>query len=403
MAYTVPKDIARKIVLENQLLRGKKIPKGKKGVLRIFEHLGYVQIDTINVIERSHHIVLKTRCPDYKKNFLHILQSKDRDIFEYWAHAASYIPMRDYRFYLSEIERHRDPQKDARLSKWIAENKGLMKKVLNRIKKSGPLSTSDFKDFKSTKRGKWWGWTPVKMALEVLFWQGYLMITERRNFQRYYDLTERVLPVSVDKEKPTLDEEKRFFVRRALQAMGIASTQEINRYIGISGKLNPWIKKMEREKEIEHIEIEGLKREYYCFPRTISDFKKLKQDREKKVLLLSPFDNSIIIRERVRDLFDFEYALECYVPKKKRKFGYFSLPILWDDRLVGMIDPKANRDTNTFIINNIKFIDEKILKEGFLRKFADSLTDLAHFNGCDNVEMSDKVDADIGKKVSKYL
>jgi uncharacterized protein YcaQ len=91
------------------------------------------------------------------------------------------------------------------------------------------------------------------------------------------------------------------------------------------------------------------------------------------------------------------------VPKKKRKFGYFSLPILWDDRLVGMIDPKANRNTTTLIINNLKIINEKILKEEFLQKFCDSLADFAHFNGCDNVELSDKVNADIGKKVSRYL
>ena len=217
---------ARRIAFRAQLLDGKgRFPSGKKGVARTIEKLGYVQIDTISVIERAHHHTLWTRRQDYDPRMLHELQAVDRRVFEYWGHAASYLPISDYRYYLPLKRDYRNPR-----SKWtrqMLEKHGhLMDSVLERIRVEGPLGSRDFEPPPGIKRGTWWDWKPRKTALELLFWRGDLMVRERRNFQRLYDLTERVLPPETDTRIPDEDELGRFLVRRALSAHGVARERE---------------------------------------------------------------------------------------------------------------------------------------------------------------------------------
>jgi uncharacterized protein YcaQ len=390
---------ARILTLHRQLLHGAKPGKGKCATLAVIKALGYVQIDTINVITRAHHLTLRTRIPNYQKQFLHDLQAKDRKIFEYWAHAASYLPMDDYRYYLSFMENQKKPKKGSWLDRWIKKHGDLTLKVRQRIKKEGALAAADFKDTTDRKRGPWWDWKPAKAALEILFWQGQLMVKERRNFQRIYDLTERVLPPDINRAKPTQDEEKQFFIKRALQALGIATTQDINRYIGTSGKLNSWIARMKREQQIIAVDVEGSKRGYLMLagtdlPRIIID---------NRVRLLSPFDSAIILRDRIEDLFEFSYSLECYQPKSKRKYGYFCLPILWNTQMVGRIDPKAERHSNTLLINNLHLIDKNMLHKDFLERFSEALHQLAAFNGCTSIALSNSVPSSIKKTMGSYL
>ena len=392
---------ALNLFLKRQLLINPKLPKGKAGAFRVIENLSYVQIDTINVIERSHHIVFFTRCPDYMPIYLHQLQSKDKKIFEYWAHAASFIPMNDYRFYISAMKKK--PEKDSWLDKWIKENRNLIKRVKTKVVKEGPLSSSDFRDVKNRKRGPWWDWKPAKMALEVLFWQGVLMIKERRNFQRVYDLTERVIPKNLDITEPTEEEEKKFFIRRALSAMGVATEKDINSYIGISGKLNKWIEQMQNSEEILKIEIDGLKKPYYVLTDDISKLKKDKVKVIPTVSFLSPFDNSIILRDRTSALFGFKYSLECYVPKQKRKYGYFCLPILWGNQLVGRIDPKADRQHKVLIINNLHIENKDLDYNEFMPALSTTLNKFASFHNFEKIEFSKKVPAKIKHNISKYL
>jgi len=378
-----------------------KLPRSKAGVLRTIEKLGYVQIDTINVIERSHHIVFFTRCPDYKKEYLYELQTKDKKVFEYWAHAASFIPMKDYRFYIPAMKR--TPKMDSWLDKWTKKNRNLLSKVRKRVKKEGPLSPSDFPDVEKKKRGPWWGWKPAKMALEVLFWQGIVMIKERKNFQKVYDLTERVLPKNLDLTKPTEEEEKKFFITRALMAMGVATEKDINKYIGTGGKLNKWIQEMQKSEEVLKIEIEDFKKPYYILADNLVKLKKDKIPVDSKVNFLSPFDNSIILRDRTSALFGFNYSLECYVPKNKRKYGYFCLPILWRNRLVGRMDPKADRQNKTLIINNLHLESKKLDYGCFFPDFAHTLKEFSDFNNCETIHLSKQIPAKIVRKITKYL
>lgn len=222
---------ARRIVLNAQLLgSGIKLSKGKEGIAQTIEKLGYIQIDTIAVIERAHHHTLWCRRADYDPIMLHELQTKDRRVFEYWGHAMSYLPISDYRYFLPKMRNFENPK-----SKWaeisLAKCGHLMQPVLERIRKEGPLSSKDFKPPPGTKRGNWWDWKPAKIALEMLFWKGDLMVTERRNFQKVYDLTERVLPGNVDTSIPDKDETGQFLVRRSLSANGILQEKEIFNFL----------------------------------------------------------------------------------------------------------------------------------------------------------------------------
>lgn len=397
----VSREKARRFFLAKQLLTHSKIPKRKPGALRVIEKLGYVQIDTINVVERSHHLVLHSRVPEYKQEYLHALQAKDKGIFEYWAHAASFIPMKDYRFYLPVIRRK--PKPGSWFDKWTKKHPRLIKDVRKRIQKEGPLTPSDFGDVENRKRGPWWDWKPAKAALEVLFWRGELMIKERRNFQRVYDLTERVLPDNLDTTIPAEEEEKKFFIRRALGGMGVATIQEINRYIGISGKLNEWLIVMQETGQITEVEVQGLRRPYYVLNQDLPCLLRRRSTINESVCLLSPFDNSIILRDRTEALFDFKYSLECYVPKNNRKYGYFCLPILWHEGLVGRIDPKADRQRMVLLVNSIYLEKEIDACSAFLIALAKTLNNFAAFNACKHIELDKRIPAKISRKLSSYL
>ncbi len=383
------KDRAREFALTRQLLAGARLPGTKAGTLRAIEHLGYVQIDTINVVERSHHITLKTRVEDYNSRHLHDLQAKDRKIFEYWAHAASVVPMKDYRFYIPAMKRK--PREGSWFDQWAKKNPEAIKMVRKRIHKEGPLAPSDFEDDRKRKRGTWWDWKPAKAALEVLFWRGELMVRERRNFQRVYDLTGRVLPGTVDTKVPTGQEEKEFFVRRALNALGVATLRDIERHIGISGKLSEEVRQLQVAGEIIEMEIEGLQKTYYALTKEIERSTRSRTQNDDRVLFLSPFDNLIILRDRTLALFDFDYSLECYTPQAKRKYGYFCLPILWRKRLVGRIDPKADRERKVLLVQNLHIEKNIEDKKTFSKALVEALNDFARFNACERVAQGDRL------------
>ena len=388
---------AAKIVLKSQLLDGKiKSAQGKLGFAEIINKLGYVQIDTISVINRAHHHILWSRKNNYKEKYLHDLQAKERLIFEYWTHAMSFIPMQDYKFALPRMQNFNNPK-----SKWLKyrhdQSKKFFAPVLERIKNEGPLSSSDFENESGKKGGTWWEWKPAKTALEYLFWKGDLMISERKKFQKYYDLTERVLPNNIDTSFPSNKELSYYFVKRALSSLGIASEKEVLKFmqpgktsvsdlqIADKNSIVKAIDELCESGEVTPLIIEAdHKLKNYALSETIN-----KAAGRKKLLpqvhLLSPFDNLIIQRERTKRLFDFDYTIECYVPAPKRKFGYFVVPILWGDKFIGRLDPKADRLTNTLIINNIVFENIPIDYDELIPELSSALWKFALFNGCDKI------------------
>jgi uncharacterized protein YcaQ len=373
---------ARRLALHRQGLDGGwKPPAGKEGIARTVERLGYVQIDTIAVVERAHHHTLWVRRPDYDQEMLHQLQAQDRRIFEWWAPAMSYVPMEDYRFYAVRMGPDRSWHR-----KWYAENVDVVARVLERVREEGPLGSADFKAPDEFKRGTWWSWKPAKRALETLFDMGELMVSERRNFQRIYDLTERVLPPDADTTRPTSDELSRFEAHRALGNLGFAAEGRV--------RWGRWGKKAVPDKivnelvdagEVTPFEIEGLEdQRFYALTGALESVARQEMTADQ-VHILSPFDNLVIQRGWLEEYFNFAYKLEAYTPAAKRKYGYFSLPILWGDRFVGRMDAKADRKPKTFIVRNLVFEPDFAAHDALPPALADKLLAFSTFNGCERV------------------
>lgn len=347
---------------------------GLIGTINSIRRLGYVQLDTLAVVARAHHHTLWNRNSTYTEFHLDSLLREGK-VFEYWSHAASYLPMEDFRFSL--------PKKMLYLkghSHWFAKNKKLMRYVLDRVRAEGPLQSKDFET--DRKRGSWFDWKPAKIALEQLFMEGSLMVKSRQGFQKVYDLAERVIPADVDQTAPTTEEYARYLVRSTLVALGVSSIKDFTHLR--STMLVPVTKvigKMIKEGALRETEIEGLKDKYYSLPETSLKVKVLHEGLN----ILSPFDNLAIRRERLNKLFGWEYNLECYLPEAKRKYGYFCLPLLYRGKFVGMFDPKADRATGKFHVKQMHLVNEK-MDDVFFQAFRREVQAFAAFNGCERIQ-----------------
>ena len=370
---------AQRLAIRCQGLDGRwDLTEGKEGVAQVIERLGYVQIDTIAVVQRAHHHTLWSRCPEYAPQMLHELQAQDRRVFEYWTHAISYLPMCHYRYYLPQMRAH---TKRPQTRQWLEQNAQIVQNVIDRIRAEGPLRSADFEAPEGFQRGTWWSWKPAKRALEMLFSMGELMVIERRSFQRVYDLTERVLPAGTDTTEPETSEWLRFVVRRVLGGLGVATASKVGWGIASRKAISQTIAELVDSGEVTPLEIEGLDgKPYYTLTKLLGQSPEWSQAH---LAILSPFDNLVIRRERLRRLFGFDYSLECYLPKAKRRYGYFSLPILWGERFVARLDAKADRKAQTLIVRHLTF--EPGLKDcdRLLTALAEKLDSFAAFNGCE--------------------
>lgn len=370
---------ARKLVLRSQkVLPTKQFGKAIDATLGIIEHLGYIQIDTISAIQRAHHHTLYTRNPRYKTTHLDTLMGQKR-IFEYWSHAAAYLPMKDYRFSL--------PRKRAiaigKESHWYTRDKQLMKSVLQRIESEGPLMAKDF-SHKGKKLGAW-ETKAAKQALENLYMQGELMVSSRKNFHKVYDLTERVLPEYVDTTMPNEGEYMRYLIVRYLRANALGQASEIAYLLKNTKKeVSVALKEMLLSGELEQVEVKGVV--YYILPESLGVLNKSLGQSNLKIL--SPFDNLIIQRKRTKELFGFDYLLECYVPQEKRQFGYFVLPILWDGTLVARMDCKADRKTSILHIHSVFLESTLTPSDDFVTAFGKELESFMHFNDCKAIQLN---------------
>ncbi len=364
------------------LLEFNSFESGLSGASKVLEQLGYVQIDTISVVERAHHHIFWSRMKDYSPDLLNQLIEKKKS-FEYWSHAASYLPIRDYRFSL--------PRKNLFASGkriWFpptSENLKLKQRVMDRIKSEGPLTSRDFLSSPRKKSTGWWDWKPAKKALEQLFMEGKLMVSFRRGFAKVYDLTERVLPFEIDTSVPTPSEYVRYLIRTAVSAHGLVRLSEMA-YQRPSMKIliDAECKKLISEGEIESLWIENSEHPYFALTNKWQ--LSLKKSVPDQLHILSPFDNQVIQRERLKDLFGFDYTIECYLPEKKRKYGYFTLPLLLGDRFIGRIDAKAIRSDKVLKVHNLYAEKGCGPNSDIWKNSQQELLAFARFNGCDQVE-----------------
>ncbi|MBN2554339.1 MAG: YcaQ family DNA glycosylase [Anaerolineales bacterium] len=391
---------ARLLALQGQMLNRKKHAGLVSDlVAEIIRELGYIQIDTISVVARAHHHTLWTRCPEYEPDILHRLLAQEKRVFEYWGHAASILPMEDFRFTLP-----RKMTLAASESSWMKHRRAqaghLLKPVLKRIRDEGPLSSKDFETAPEQNRGTWWDWKPAKMALEILFWQGDLMVRERRNFQKVYDLTERVLPEDVDQTMPTEDEYGRFLVRRALQAYGIAQEKDILKHLhsGTSSPAAAALKALVSEGVVAQVKVEDENRPSFVLGKTLDDLAVL-QEPPPSAWLLSPFDNLVIQRDRLARLFNFEYSLECYLPAAKRRYGYFVLPILFGHSFVGRMDVKAERASGTLQIQGFWLEIGVSDDDSIWDEIGKTLIEFMRFNRCERIQLGEQLEWKIAARL----
>ena len=366
-------DQARKLVLHSQLLPSVKW-KGRaaEATLSAIEHLGYIQIDTISAVQRAHHHTLWNRNPRYKQAHLDQLV-ENKQVFEYWSHAAAYMPMRDFRFSLPrKLAMARGEQEH-----WFARDHKMMQLVLDRIRNEGPLMAKDF-EHRGHKIGEWDS-KPAKRALENLFMQGELMAPRRKNFQKVYDLTERVLPDGIDTSVPGSGVYARFLIQSFLRTNGLGQASEMA-YLRKNTR-SPIVTALDEMVEAgEVIPVHAGDTLYYALPGSLALLNKpLARSRAK---ILSPFDNLLIQRKRIQTLFNFDYQIECYLPADKRQYGYFSLPVLWDGKLVARMDCKADRKRSLFHIHNLVLEEGLRKRDAFGSALCRELELFLKFNNC---------------------
>ncbi|WP_114937650.1 winged helix-turn-helix domain-containing protein [Mucilaginibacter endophyticus] len=369
---------ARKIILHAAGLAQKaQFGTGREAVYRLIDQLGFVQLDTNYVVERAHHHVMAARIPDYEVNWLAEL-TEDGLIFEYFTSDAGYLPMHDFRFSLpvkqAFADRHKTTDK---------QEINLMKQVLDRVEREGPLMVGDFENDRVEASSGWWDWRPAKVALERLYLGGELMISRTKAFHKMYDLPMNMVPEDTDLTVPTDQEYARFVIRRTLKALGIAYAKEIAwraRYV--KGNLvKQELAKMVTEGELLTVQIERLKSaQLYMLPDQPTAI-----ELSGEAFILSPFDILNVFRHRLKDFFGFDYQIECFVPAAKRKYGYFSLPILVGDTFVARMDAKADRKQKVLIVHNLHF-EGLELGEAAITKIISALKAFVHFNQCRDIE-----------------
>jgi len=378
----------RAIALRSQGLADAEAPFGfgKAGVLRTVQHLGYVQVDTVSVIQRAHHHVLWSRVPDYHPDLLHELQSPDAAVFEYWNHAASYLPAQDYRFSLPLMRKYRG---QVHWGDDTPELQKAMRKVMRLIRKSGPLMISDVdSEGGSGGWGSAWPGKIERRALHELWMRGDVLIRSRKGFQKVFDLPEHVLPAGTDTKLPSKKESAEFHVRRALRALGVAQVSELH-YLQDGGRAEAARTAMSallKRGEAVEVRLTDEPKKPLLALREALDLRAPLQPGI--VRFLSPFDNLVIQRKRLRWLFDFDYTVEMYVPAAKRKYGYFVLPILWGDRLIGRMDAKANRAERQLLIHCLLFEPTFRGLHAVKPDLIEALNQFTRFQQCDTWKIS---------------
>jgi uncharacterized protein len=372
----------RRIALVAQgLLQAQPYGRGLAGARKAINHIGYVQIDTISVVERAHHHVLYARVPEFKPAMIDRMLL-DRDIFEYWAHAAAFLPVADFRFSLP----YKQAIKSGQTHWYKTRDQKLMDELLARIRADGPIRSRDV-ETNAPKRTGWWDWKPAKKALEQMYMEGDLMVSDREGFQKTYDLTERVLPPDVNTQMPSRSEFATYIVDQQLRCHGLVSLKGLT-YLRRNAELRQAVKAVVDEKlaqrTLEQVQLssgEVFILETGALERSLPPVK-------SRMLILSPFDNSVIQRDRLKALFQFDYQLECYLPEAKRQYGYFCLPLLYRDEFIGRMDCKAHRKIRQLEIKSLHLEQHEFDEALVVIAFVEAITQFCHFQNCDSVALT---------------
>jgi uncharacterized protein len=338
---------ARRIWLHAQRLdTAAPFGEGPEATPAAVRHLGYLQIDTINVIERCHHHILWTRIPSYRREHLRQAQTVDKSVFECWTHALSYVPTEDMAFFLPDMKRHqRSPRS------WFASvTKEDLRKVLSLIRRGGPISIRDIEDDVLVEKDHAWASRkPSKRALQLAFFNGALTVSERSGMLKTYELTARHFGWE-RRPKPASERQVRdYLLDRALRSQGVVSLDSVCHLdAGRKPAIRALIEARVRGGQLSAVAIDGEgKAERWIEPPTLDA---IRRPADAAIHILSPFDPLIIQRKRLKLFFDYDHRFEAYVPRDKRVFGYFALPVLVGDQIVAAIDLKTDRERRALLI-----------------------------------------------------
>ena len=345
---------------------------GPAAVTAAVAHLGYVQIDTIHVIERAHHHILYSRIPGYRRADLHHAQSVDKTVFEYWTHALSFVPARDFRFFLPAMRRHRREG-----HKWFSKVTPSDTRKVMRLIRAGPLTIRDIDDdVLVEKEHLWQSRKPSKRALQLGFYTGVLTISERNGMLKTYDLTRRHFGWDHLPKPASPREITEYLLDRALRAQGVVSLDSVCHLDAPRKKaMRGLIETRLRRGEMVPVVVEGAgKQEHWARPETLAETGEGDPDL---VHILSPFDPLIIQRKRTELFFGYGHRFEAYVPKQKRLFGYFALPVLVGDRIVAAIDLKTDRQNRKLLLQQWSWVGEG-LRRGAARRLKSRIEEELH-------------------------
>lgn len=353
----ISKNAARNVWLRAQRLdEAGSFGDGADATRAAIEHLGYLQIDTINVIERCHHHILWSRIAGYRREHLRQAQSVDKTVFEYWTHALSYVPTRDLPFFLPDMKRHRRSP-----SSWFnSVSKEDLGRVLSMIRRDGALSIRDIDDDVLVEKDHAWASRkPSKRALQMAFFNGALTVSQRSGMLKTYELMDRHFGWDAKPKPATERQVVDYLLSRALRSQGLVSLDSIC-HLDAKRKatVRAAIEKKVNRGDLIPMAIEGVgKVEHWGEPQQIEA---IASNSGERVHILSPFDPLIIQRKRLKLLFDYEHRFEAYVPRDKRVMGYFALPVLVGDEIVAAIDLKADRARAALLIQQWTWIGKKV-------------------------------------------
>lgn len=323
-------------------------PATKADLRQMIQRLHGVQIDTIHVVARSPYLVLWSRLGAYPQRWLDELLAEGA-LFEYWARAACFLPVEEYPLY-RRLMLDRLTWQENQWRVWMEAHTELVDALLTRIREHGPVRAADFARADGAQGG-WWNWTDEKTALDGLWMRGDLMVANRQRFQRVYDLRERVLPEWDDARAPSLESVYETFVLNTVRALGVTKAAWIAGYFGRYKKAaQSALERLARRGQLETVRVDGWEVPGYFHPdvREAIEAAADGQIPVSRTTLLSPFDPLVCDRTRAQELFNFAYRIECYTPAPRRIYGYFTLPILYKNALIGRLDPKAHRKEGLF-------------------------------------------------------
>ena len=392
-----------------------------RSLLAFVEDVGGLQLDSINVVDRGHHLTLWSRFGPYERLKLERIAYRRRLLFEYWAHAACLVPASHFpawrRVMVDYSLRNRG------WGQWLQKNRAILRAVEEAIAAGGPLSSADFEHRRAPgSAGGWWNWKPAAHALDYLWMSGRTLVHSRRHFQKRFDLAERLMPAAIAQEALTQDAFRRWHLRQSLRALGAASESDLRMYLTYprtaASDRRHALRAALDSGEIVEVEVRGARGRWLALAEDLPALAAAQRKRRPATgtTLLSPFDSFLWHRERTRQLFGFDYTLEVYTPGPKRVHGYYSLPIFHDGQLIGRLDPKAHRAEKRLEVKAVHFEPwfakgepppaaswGRVDRDAALAGVGEALRSLATFVGANHVTVGRVAPAALGPALKRAV